>query len=177
MQPLVKIICYDFYMTYLRNNFNGKLASPKTLFNVEVVNNQLVFDFEAKDSCLYSFSKANNSDLWKACVCEVFLDLGDDFYYEFEVAPNGATFIAKIRNRAIEYFDCDFFLSKSAIKDNKYSVTMYIDLAKLGNPKSVRYNAFRVETKPNEKKQNLSALNPTLCETFHVREMFISLEL
>ena len=163
-------------MPYLRNNLSGNIATPETLFNVKVVKNHLIFNFEAKDSCLYSFSSENNSDLWKACVCEVFLDLGDDFYYEFEVAPNGATFIAKIRNRVIEYFECAFFSSKAEIKGSTYNVTMDIDLAKLGNPKVVKYNAFRVETKPNEKEQNLSALNPTLCDTFHVREKFISLE-
>lgn len=164
-------------MPCLRNNFDSGVAKYKTLLEMKVVNNHLIFEFKAMDSCLYSFSKENNSDLWKACVCEVFLDLGDDFYYEFEVAPNGANFIAKIRNREIEFFNCDFFTSKANISGSNYSVTMDINLTKLGNPKHIKYNAFRVETKPNEKEQNLSALNPTLCETFHVREKFVSLDL
>ena len=164
-------------MTYLYNNFNSKVNNPKTLFEVKKENNHLIFNFQAFDSCLYSFSKENNTELWKACVCEVFLDLGDDFYYEFEVAPNGANFVAKIRNKVIEFFDCDFYFSKVEIKGNTYYVTMDIDLEKLGIPNKIRYNAYRVETKPNEKEQNLSALNPTLCETFHVREKFINLDL
>ena len=164
-------------MPYLRNNFDAKIESPRTKVEIKKENNNLVFLFEALDSCLYSYSNKNNAELWKGCVCEVFLDLGDDFYYEFEVAPNGANFIAKIRNRNIDFFDCDFITTSSEIINKNYYVTIHIDLAKLGNPKQIKYNAFRVETKPNEKEQVLSALNPTLCGTFHVREKFISLEL
>ena len=164
-------------MPYLRNNFDSSKAMPKTILRVKKENNFLIFKFKATNSYLYSFSNENNSDLWKGSVCEVFLDLGDDFYYEFEVAPNGANFIAKIRNRKIEFFDCDFFTSKAIIKGKMYRVIMAVDLNKLGNPKQIKYNAFRVETKPNEKEQILSALNPTLCETFHVKEKFIDLEL
>ena len=52
---------------------------------------------------------------------------------------------------------------------------MTIDLNKLGNPKEIKFNAFRVEVKENNGPQILEALNPTLCETFHVREKFIKL--
>ena len=175
IQPFAKIICYDKHMTYLSDNFDGQKANPQTLFDIERKRDKLLFHFIAQESCLYSFSKENNSDLWRGCVCEVFLDLGDDFYYEFEVAPNGATFIAKIKDRKITFFDCDFFVSEAKVEGNTYSVTMQIDLAKLSNPPFIRYNAFRVETRPNEKEQNLSALNPTLCETFHIRDKFIKL--
>lgn len=164
-------------MPYLRNNFDAKIASPKTLFKLERKGDLLVFNFKAFDSCLYSFSNEKNSDLWKGCVCEVFLDLGDDYYYEFEVAPNGATFIAKIKERKIIFFDCDFFYSKTSVDRNTYYVSMHIDLSKLSDIRSIRYNAFRVETKPNEKEQILSALNPTLCETFHIRDKFVKLKL
>lgn len=164
-------------MAYLLNNFNGKIANPKTSFSVEKKEHKLIFKFEALDSCLFSYSKENNSDLWKGCVCEVFLDLGDDFYYEFEVSPNGATFAAKIVEKRVNLINPDFFKSTAKIEEKTYFVTMEIDLNKLNNPQSIKYNAFRVETLPNEKEQNLSALNPTLCETFHVREKFVSLDL
>lgn len=164
-------------MAYLLNNFNGNIANPKTSFVLERIEQKLIFKFEAFSSCLYSYSKENNSDLYKGCVCEVFLDLGDDFYYEFEVAPNGVTFVAKIKNREITFFKQDFFKGETSIKGDAYYVTMEIDLAKLNNPRHIRYNAFRVEALPNEKEQNLSALNPTLCETFHVRDRFISIDL
>lgn len=162
-------------MSYLLNNFNGNIAKPETLVKIEKKDEKIIFNFEAFDSCLFSYSNRNNAPLWKGCVCEVFLDVGDDFYYEFEVAPNGKTFIAKIKDKKVTFIKQNFFYSKVAISDNKYCVTMEIDLAKLNNPKIIKYNCFRLETKPNEKKQNLSALNPTLCDTFHVREKFIIL--
>ena len=160
-------------MYYLKNNFNGNIAKPQTLVKLDNKQHKLIFNFEAYNSCLFSYSTENNSELWRACVCEVFLDLGDDFYYEFEVAPNGANFVAKIKNRVVTFFEQDFFSSSSIIENDNYFVEMVIDLSKLGNPSSVKYNCFRVETKPGEKEQNLSSLNPTLCETFHVREKFI----
>lgn len=163
-------------MTYLLNNFNGNIAKPQTLVKVEKREHKLIFYFEAYNSSLYSYSKENNSELWRACVCEAFLDLGDDFYYEFEVAPNGANFVAKIKNREVEFFKQYFFNSTSKIIGDSYFVKMTIDLEKLGFcDKKIKYNCFRVEVKPNEKEQNLSALNPTLCETFHVKEKFIEL--
>lgn len=164
-------------MPYLRNNFDNSIAVPRTLFKIERDKHFIIFSFRATKSCLYSFSKENNDDLWKGCVCEVFLDLGDDFYYEFEVAPNGAIFIAKIKDGKITFFDCDFFSSNAKIKGSTYFINMKIDLSKLITSSTIKYNAFRVETKENEKEQKLSALNPTLCETFHVRDKFIKLDL
>ena len=164
-------------MDYLLNNITSKPANPKTSFELVGKERKLIFKFEAFDSCLFSYSKEDNSDLWRGCVCEVFLDLGDEFYYEFEVAPNGAVFVAKIKDRKITFFKQDFFKANARIENNSYFVNMEIDLTMLNNPKHIRYNAFRVETLPNKKEQNLSALNPTLCETFHVREKFIPLVL
>ena len=163
-------------MAYLKNNFNGNVANPKTIVKIEKKKSKIVFNFKAYKSCLFSYSSENNSDLWRACVCEVFLDLGDDFYYEFEVAPNGATFVAKIKDRKITFFEQDFFSSKARIENDNYYVEMTIDLDKIGfNPKHIKYNCFRVEVNPNEKEQNLSALNPTLCDTFHIRDKFLTL--
>ena len=163
-------------MSYLLNNFNGKVAIPKTIVKIEKVESKIIFNFQAYNSNLFSYSNENNSDLWSACVREVLLDLGDDFYYEFEVAPNGATFIAKIKNGGITFFKQNFFSSSSRIEKDNYFVEMVIDLDEIGyTPKHIKYNCFRVETKPNEKEQNLSALNPTLCGTFHVKDKFLTL--
>ena len=163
-------------MVYLRDNHTGEIAIPKTLVSLERVDNTLIFSFKAYNSFLISYSNNNNSNLWKACACEVFLDLGDDFYYEFEVAPNGAFFVAKIKNRAITFFEQNFFSSSARIEKDNYFVEMTIDLDKIGyNPKYIKYNCFRVEYRPNEKEQILSALNPTLCDTFHVRDKFLTL--
>ena len=160
-------------MRHLKNNFNNEIAKPITLFDVNRENNILTFRFTAKESSLISYSNKNNDSLWRGNVVEVFLDLGDDFYYEFEVAPNGATFVATILNRKITFIENNFFTSKVTIEGSTYKVEMSVDLNKINNPKIIRYNVFRIEVVNDE--QVLEALNPTLCETFHVREKFIDL--
>ena len=162
-------------MMYLKDNLTGKVGSPLTAFEVTRDKDIYSFVFEATESSLESYSVKNNDDSWRLNVVEVFLDMGDDFYYEFEVAPNGKTFIAKINNGNITFFDCDFFSSGVEIDGNTYKVTMKIDLSKFNNAKEVHYNAFRVETKNVGDKQNLQALNPTFCDTFHIRDKFINL--
>ena len=159
---------------YLLDNYTGKIAKPSTVFSLKQEGRVLIFEFVTNESSLTSFSKINNDTLYEDNVVEVFLDLGDDFYYEFEVAPNGATFVAKIKNWNIEFFDCEFFSATSEIINNGYHVIMKIDLEKINDPKIIKYNAFRIEV--DEKKNAcLQALSPTFCDTFHKKEKFISL--
>ena len=160
---------------YLKDNYTGKVGNPLTSLEIKRNEDTFSFIFEAKESSLESFSNKNNDDLWRLNVTEVFLDMGDDFYYEFEVAPNGKTFVAKINNGNVSFFDCDFFSSHVETSGNTYKVTMRFDLSKFKNTKEIRYNAFRVETKNVGDKQTLMALNPTFCDTFHVRDKFIIL--
>ena len=159
----------------LFNNRTGKLEEPITNFSHEKKDNTLIFKFEAFDSSLNSFSNKNNDAIYNGDVVEVFLDLGHDFYYEFEVAPNGTTFIAKILNRNIEFIENTFFESKVKVEGNNYFVEMKIDLSKLGGTNNIKFNAFRIETKGFETNYILQALSPTLSDTFHVREKFIKL--
>ncbi len=161
-------------MNYLFDNRTGVIACPKTLFEYKKENNLLIFNFVAMDSSLESYSDIDNDDLWRLNVVEVFLDLGDDFYYEFEVAPNGAVFIAIIKDRRIMFVDDDFFKSKVEIKDDTYKVTMEIDLSKLSVKGPIKFNAFRVEEVDGF--QILEAINPTYSNTFHVKEKFIELK-
>ena len=164
-------------MKYLSNNFTGELGVPKTSFEIKKEDGSLIFSFVAHDSYLYSYSKKNNDDLWKGCVTEVFLDLGDkDFYYEFEVAPNGAVFVAKKFVDHLEFPQNYFFIGISKIYGKDYEVTMEVDLTKLKISKNIKYNAFRVENETaKEKSKNLFALSPTFSDTFHVRDKFIDL--
>ena len=159
----------------LLNNLTGKLEEPITNVSYEKVGNFLTFNFEAFDSSLNSFSDKNNDAIYNGDVVEVFLDLGDEFYYEFEVAPNGTTFIAKILNRNIKFIENTFFESNVKVEGNNYFLEMKIDLSKLGDFMSIKFNAFRIETKGIEPNHILQALSPTLCGTFHVREKFIKL--
>lgn len=162
-------------MERLLDNRSGKEVEPKTLLSVNRINDTLIFEFSAYDSSLNSFSNIDNDELYNGDVVEVFLDLGDEFYYEFEVAPNGASFVAKIVNGTPVFINNDFFAPSSFIKDNSYFVTMKIDLSELGNNKKIRYNAFRIETKRIETNYILEALSSTLSNTFHVRDKFIEL--
>ena len=79
-------------MERLVDNRSGKEVEPKTLLSVNRINDTLIFEFSAYDSSFNSFSNIDNDELYNGDVVEVFLDLGDEFYYEFEVAPNGASF-------------------------------------------------------------------------------------
>ena len=162
-------------MSVLLNNLDATKPNKATDFNYVKSDNIITFNFDCYNSCLYSYSNKTNDDLWKGCVAEIFLDTGLDFYYEFEVAPNGAVFAAKIRNRQIEYIDPSIIKSRSTINGNNYQVQITVDLNKLEKGDELKFNAFRVENEKGETIQQLQALNPTLCETFHVREKFIRL--
>ena len=99
---------------------------------------------------------------------EIFLDCGDrKFYYEFEVAPNGTTFVAEKHKNKLVFIDDKFFSSETRIEGNSYCVKMSINLKLLGKKRVISYNAFRIEG------EVLEALHPTLCDTFHVREKFL----
>lgn len=159
----------------LFDNQTGVIGTPTTILSYERKGNLLSFSFEAYESSLNSFSNIDNNQLYKGDVVEIFLDLGDDFYYEFEVAPNGATFVAKILNRQITFIENNFFKSKTYIKGDMYQAYMMIDISKLKHNGKIKFNAFRIETKGIKSEYILQALSPTLCETFHVRDKFIDL--
>lgn len=160
----------------LFDNRTGEPANPKTLLSYKIKGGKLLFDFIAYDSSLNSYSNINNDELYKGDVVEVFLDVGKEDYYEFEVAPNGACFVAKISRKTPIFIDKSCFKCKSSIKNNDYYVTMIIDLDIL-NPDNnkIKFNAFRIETKKIRQDYILEALSPTLCDSFHVREKFIDL--
>lgn len=164
-------------MQYLFDNRTGKKAIPETLISYKKENNKLVFEFIAKDSSLSGYSNKDNDDIYRGDVVEIFLDFGDEYYYEFEVAPNGATFIAKIINETPLFIKNDFFKSKVIIDGQTYKVNMVIDLDKFKQIKHIKFNAFRIETKGIKQDYILQALSPTLKDTFHVRDKFIDFPL
>ena len=162
-------------MKQLLDNRSGEVIEPKTLFSYTVNNSLLCFYFEAFDSSLNSFSDIDNDKLYCGDVVEVFLDLGDDFYYEFEVAPNGTCFVAKIVDRTPVFIDRHFFKCSSVINGNIYKVKMEINLSKVTHKDVIKFNAFRIETKGIKRDLILQALNPTLSDTFHNKNKFINL--
>ena len=164
-------------MDTLLDNRTGKAIDPKTEFSYYKQGDILNFEFYASDSSLSSYSNKNNDTLYKGDVVEIFLDIGDDGYYEFEVAPNGATFIAKIINLEPTFIKNNFFESDVDIIENDYKVKMTIDLAKLKSVKYLKFNAFRIETKGIKQDYILEAYSPTLSNTFHVRDKFVEIPL
>ena len=164
-------------MQYLFDNRTGKKAIPETLISYKKEDNKLLFEFIAKDSSLSSYSNKNNDEIYRGDVIEIFLYFGDEYYYEFEVAPNGTTFVAKIINGAPEFIDNNFFKSITTIEGDSYKVNMVIDLDKFKQIKHIKFNAFRIETKGIKQDYILQALSPTLKDTFHVRDKFIDFPL
>ena len=161
-------------MRNLLDNWTGKLANPLTEFSYQRKGNILNVHFKAFNSSLYSFSDKDNDRQYDGDVVEIFLDFGDDYYLEIEVAPNGTKFVATILNRHITYIDSSFLKHDVIIKDNNYFVDMEIDLSKFHDLDKIKYNAFRIEV-DDSKHVILEAVSPTMCETFHVRNKFINL--
>ena len=158
----------------LKDNRTGKDDQVLTKLSVTKDNNRLVFSFEAYGSSLNSFSSIDNDTLWKGDVVEVFLDIGEkDSYLEIEVAPNGARFVANIINREIHFIDSSFIKTKSVIKDDAYFVDIDIDLNKFNITAPLMFNAYRIETLGIRSDYLLLAVNPTLSNSFHVRDSFI----
>ena len=163
-------------MKELFDNYTGGTCKPTTYVTYKKDRNYLIFNFEAYDSSLNSYSNINNDCIYKGDVVELFLDIGEDSYYEFEVAPNGTTFIASIKDLKPTFIENNFFESEVRIDGNNYFVKMIIDLSKFNKIKFIKFNAFRIETKKVRPEYILQALNPTLCGSFHKRDKFIELK-
>lgn len=160
-------------MKRLIENINGKDNNPKTLFEIIRIGNILNVRFEAYDSDLISFSNKHNDQLYKASVVELFIDVGREEYIEIEVAPNGVTFEAFYNNGEVKFIESSLLQSKVTTGNKKYIVELSVDLHSF-NCKTIRFNAFRIEKRKNGN-IILLALNPTMCETFHVKNKFIKL--
>ena len=163
-------------MQQLFDNLTGTIAKPATYVSFEKDSNYLIFDFEAYDSSLNSYSDKDNDAIYKGDVVELFLDIGEESYYEFEVAPNGTTFVASIKDLKPTFIENNFFKNEVRIDGNNYFVKMIIDLSKFNVIKFIKFNAFRIETKKVRPEYILQALNPTLCGSFHKRDKFIELK-
>ena len=158
----------------LKENLSGQYPDRKTELEIKQTKDCLSFSFICSKSYLRSFSDKNNDTLYRASVVEVFLDVGDESYYEIEVAPNGATFFAKILNRKVKLLDNNLFESHARVENDKYFVDIKINLNKIHNPEALKFNAFRIEL-DNEDTQHLYAMFPTFSHTFHVPEKFVLL--
>ncbi len=155
----------------LLENLTGKKACYKTKFSFSEKDDYFCFAFKAYNSTFNSYSNQYNDDLYKGDVCELFIKYGkENHYYEIEVAPNGATFLADIENingnfNGTRLKDC-FVKTSAKIKKNCYLITILIPKSFI-ETKKVEFNAFRIETDGLESEKHLFALHPTLSNTFH----------
>ena len=170
----------------LRENFTGKDCPDfKTIVDVTLTDTELVFEFDCKNSQHYSASDEYNADLWKGDVCEAFIctDGTRKFYYEIEVAPNGAVFLKYMeyltQGNLIENEIKENFVGTNVeINGNDYKLKFSVPLDKIGysKEKGILYNIFRIETEGGIQDKNLLAMNPTLCETFHDNNFLVELK-
>jgi hypothetical protein len=166
----------------LKENLTGKQTPFKTVLDYGVENQELYFNFCCENSQLYSAGDTDNSPIYRGDVCEVFLCVGENRneYFEIEVAPNGVTFFALIKNKN-GVLDTTFleknFMTFVTVTDKGYDVEIIIPFKALGiTNRPIYFNAYRIETEGGIEDANLLALNPTGVPRFHCPEKFIELE-
>ena len=161
----------------LKECTKNALVKHQTDFNVERKGNELIFKFHAYNSAFYCVGDKYNDPIYDGSVLEVFITYGkENHYYEVEVAPNGTAFLADIENingdfKTYLINDC-FVKTEVVISGRDYLATIHFPLDKI-KTESPKLNAFRIEFVNNQ--QNLYALNPTMCASFHRMEAFIDL--
>ncbi|MBR2336898.1 MAG: carbohydrate-binding family 9-like protein [Clostridia bacterium] len=169
-------------IAYLKDNVTGEQSPISTILHYFRIGNNLHFKFICEDSKLFSAYSGYNEPIYKGDVCEVFLCTGEDIreYYEIEVAPNGASFFAKILNDnglRVNFLEKSFE-SKVEITEKGYNVEITVPCEAIGvkDGVQIRFNAFRIETDGGVPERHLLALSPTLTASFHVPERFILFE-
>ena len=166
-------------MVELKNNVTGEKTPFKTVFEYSLLGNSLHFKFSCENSKLFSAYSEHNEPIYRGDVCEVFLCTGESLseYYEIEVAPNGATFFAKIKNNdgvIVASFLEKNFESSVTLTEKGYEVDIVVPFDAISAGKHpIRFNAYRIETEGGHENKNLLALNPTMRPFFHVPESFI----
>lgn len=172
----------------LKNSRTGKeIPEFDTKVNIVLSDNELSFEFFCKNSKFFSASNEYNGPIFDGDVCEAFICTGDDptKYYEIEVSPNNTQFVSFMKNLGPGKYDAkyiskedNFLKSEVEINGNDYRLKFWMPLDKIGYSKErgIKFNAYRIETEGGFTDRNLLALNPTMCDTFHVYEKFIELK-
>ena len=172
----------------LKNSRTGEeIPEFDTKVKITLTDTELSFEFDCKNSKLFSASDEYNGPIFDGDVCEAFICTGEDIteYYEIEVSHNNAQFVSFMKNLGPGKYDAkyvskeDNFL-KSSVEafGNDYKLKFSMPLDKIGYNKErgIMFNAFRIETEGGFTDRNLLALSPTMCDTFHVPNAFIKLK-
>lgn len=172
----------------LKENYTGNdLPEFATTVEITLTDTELIFNFNCKNSQMFSAGNKYNDPIFDGDVCEAFISVDGTInnYYEIEVAPNNTLFLNKVKNPGQGQFELTpvpesecFVESKVDIMGNDYRVIFKVLLDKIGysKEKGILFNAFRIETENGHTDLHLLALNPTLCEMFHMSEYFVELK-
>lgn len=165
----------------LKENISGEISNIKTTVEASWKEDIFTIRFECHNSQRYCPFTKDNDPLYEGDVCEVFITSKDALndYFEFEIAPNGCVFCAKVyRNplteeRVLTMLPHLVFSAVDPLTDG-YSAILGLPLQALGlfKREEIRLNIFRIETDGGNH-IDLLALNPTRKSTFHVPEAFL----
>ncbi len=170
----------------LKNCRTGEAAVYPTFLDVEETQNCFCFRFTAYRSEYFCPYGGYNEAHYMGDVCEVFLEISPNCYYEMELTPQGALFLAKITYLGLDEAgkvrletefvpEANCFVKTCAqIIPGGYRAEFSVEKAPLG-PGPFRFNAFRIDTDGGETDKHLFALNPTLQPRFHVPKAFVPL--
>lgn len=171
----------------LKENFTGEKACYETTLEITETEKSYVFNFQAKNSTFYCPYKNYNENLYEGDVCEVFIGNINDLanYYEIEISPEGAIFLAKVYNDGggkeeslhLTYIENELLEVVTEKVGKDYTVKIAIDKKTLNIPlDEIGFNAFRIDTDGIKQDMHLFSLNPTKCETFHKLGYFVKLK-
>ncbi len=162
----------------------GSAAYPTTLEILER-EDRLIFRFTAYHAAFFCPYDGYNESHYTGDVCEIFLEVAPNCYYEIELTPRGGLFLARIHWQGrkadgtpiytldfVPETDC-FVQARTECGADRY--TAEIAIPKTQVPPDARFNAFRIETDGGQRDKHLFALSPTLEPRFHNPQAFVAL--
>ena len=163
---------------HLRENITGT-ENGECSFCFRFGEREVKFFFDVKDEDLISPFREDNEDIWQGDAVEVFFspDGNPERYFELEVSPFGVRFWGEVTfaegKKRLKKLPPPFRADAARTQEG-YVVQIKLPLAAMQgyDRAAVTLNAFRLDKKADGR-QELYALNPTRCETFHKPEYFL----
>ena len=163
---------------HLRENVTGA-ENEECSFRFRLGEREAEFFFGVRDEDVISPFREDNEDIWQGDAVEVFLSTDGRLtrYFELEVSPFGVRFWGEVTfaegEKRLKKLPPPFEAEASRTKEG-YAVQIKLPLAAMQgyDRRAVVLNAFRLDKKADGR-QELYALNPTRCETFHKPEYFL----
>ena len=163
---------------HLRENVTGA-ENEECSFRFRLGEREAEFFFGVRDEDVISPFREDNEDIWQGDAVEVFLSTDGRLtrYFELEVSPFGVRFWGEVTfaegEKRLKKLPPPFEAEASRTKEG-YAVQIKLPLAAMQgyDRAAVMLNAFRLDKKADDR-QELYALNPTECTTFHKPEYFL----